>query len=81
MNLANPIQTLTKAIPVGNFEKLTLAQWSRTRKISLRASEEWEKAIQVATKAVSEAQSNAPMPLIRLDRLAFPRNAMYLQTS
>ena len=64
-------------------EKLTVAQWPGTRKINLRASEEQEKAIQAATKAVSEGQSNAPMPLIRLDRfiIAVPRDAIYLQTS
>ena len=41
-----------------------------TKKGNLRASEEREKAIQAATKAVIEGQSNAPMPLIRHDRLA-----------
>ena len=81
MKNAKVIQTLTRAIHGGSFEKLTVAQWPGTRKVNLRASEEREKAIQAATKAVSEGQSNAPMPLIRLDRLAVPRDAIYLQTS
>ena len=42
----------------------------------VRASEEREEAIQAATKAVSEGQSNASVPLIRLDRLAVPRDAL-----
>ena len=49
------------------------------KKVNLRASEEREEAIQAATKAVSEGQSNAPLLLIRLDRLAVPRDALYLQ--
>ena len=75
------IQTLTKAIHGRSFEKLTVAQCPLARKINLRASEEREKAIQAAIKAVSEGQSNAPMPLIRLDCLAVPRDAIYFQTS
>ena len=51
------------------------------KNVNLRASEEREEAIQAATKAVSKGQSNAPVPLIRLDRLAVPRDALYLQTS
>ena len=51
------------------------------KKVNLRASEEQEKAIQAATKAVIEEQSNALMPLIQLDHLAVPRDAMYLQMS
>ena len=45
--------------------------------VNLRASEEREKAIQAATKAVSEGQNNASMPLIQLDRLAVLRGALY----
>ena len=51
------------------------------KKVNLRASEEQEKAIQAATKAVNEGQSNAPMSLIRLGCLAVPRDAIYLQMS
>ena len=54
--------------------------WGK-KNINLRASEEWEEAIQAATKAVSEGQSNAPVPLIRLDRLAVRRDILYLLTS
>ena len=54
--------------------------WGK-KNVNLRISEEREEAIQAATKAVSEGQSNASVPLIRPDRSAVPRDALYLQTS
>ena len=64
------------------FWKANCSASPRDKKnVNLKASEEREEAIQAATKAVSEGQSNASVPLIRLDGLAVPRDALYLQTS
>ena len=70
-------------IPGGSFEKLTVAQYIPLgeKKVNLWASEERNEAILAATNAVSGGAEQCPNAVNPIDRLAVPRDAIYLQTS